>query len=568
MAITQNTFTGDGSNLGPFTFTFKWLESTDIKVTVNGALKTAGTHYNLQSLNYTTRSGGQVLFTTGNAPASSAAIVIYRDTDDTDLAATFYSGSAIRSQDLNDNFLQNLYIAQETNNNVAGAVAGQIPDESIGTSKLVDQSVTAAKIADGVTSSKFSFLQSGTGAVSRTVENKLKDVVSVKDFGAVGDGVTNDTTAIQTATATGQPIYVPQSSSFYSITALTSTQQSLLYGPGIIKISGNQIQISSTPFINTDTAHVRVYNQNLQPSKWPTVDGSLFNGSVSVSAKRTGGFGSYGLNLTEYVVSDSLPAGEFDVGVTSWVTTQNLTGGQAFGMWCGANSPSSSLSQTFTGGAVIGQEINVGNRWSDLGLINDIGAPYYTVGQLVVPDVLPAPDGSTAAIYPGSFGQVIAKSINGHKWWTGILFSSDAIVPGGRMINAIGGSTALNSTGAIFRATNYFTRGLDFSGATFSDHAILFGSSQRISWGGASMNGSSTTLGITTGGTGEGGIYGNNYSQLVIRWNSSGSAPQLGFFGAAVVGKPTVTGSKGGNLALGSLVTALSNLGLITDSTT
>lgn len=43
------------------------------------------------------------------------------------------------------------------------------------------------------------FTQSGTGAVQRTVENKLKDTVSVKDFGAVGDGVADDTAAIQAA---------------------------------------------------------------------------------------------------------------------------------------------------------------------------------------------------------------------------------------------------------------------------------------------------------------------------------------------------------------------------------
>jgi len=43
------------------------------------------------------------------------------------------------------------------------------------------------------------FTQSGTGAVARTVKNKLMEVVSVKDFGAVGDGAADDTAAIQAA---------------------------------------------------------------------------------------------------------------------------------------------------------------------------------------------------------------------------------------------------------------------------------------------------------------------------------------------------------------------------------
>jgi len=39
------------------------------------------------------------------------------------------------------------------------------------------------------------FIQAGTGAVQRTVESKLQDVVSVKDFGAKGDVTTDDTAA-------------------------------------------------------------------------------------------------------------------------------------------------------------------------------------------------------------------------------------------------------------------------------------------------------------------------------------------------------------------------------------
>ena len=43
------------------------------------------------------------------------------------------------------------------------------------------------------------FIQAGTGAVQRTVESKLQDVVSVKDFGADPTGVVDSTTAIQNA---------------------------------------------------------------------------------------------------------------------------------------------------------------------------------------------------------------------------------------------------------------------------------------------------------------------------------------------------------------------------------
>jgi hypothetical protein len=56
-----------------------------------------------------------------------------------------------------------------------------------------------AALAAASGSTLVGFLQSGTGAVTRTAQNKLRESVSVLDFGAVGDGVADDTAAIQAA---------------------------------------------------------------------------------------------------------------------------------------------------------------------------------------------------------------------------------------------------------------------------------------------------------------------------------------------------------------------------------
>ena len=60
------------------------------------------------------------------------------------------------------------------------------------------------------TSEQVTFLAAGSGASQRTVLDKLRDVVSVKDFGAVGDGVADDTAAINAALASGaKRVYLP-----------------------------------------------------------------------------------------------------------------------------------------------------------------------------------------------------------------------------------------------------------------------------------------------------------------------------------------------------------------------
>ena len=57
--------------------------------------------------------------------------------------------------------------------------------------------------------SAITYNQGGTGAQDRTLKSKLQDTVSVKDFGAVGDGVADDTAAFNEAIAAASHVYVP-----------------------------------------------------------------------------------------------------------------------------------------------------------------------------------------------------------------------------------------------------------------------------------------------------------------------------------------------------------------------
>jgi hypothetical protein len=67
--------------------------------------------------------------------------------------------------------------------------------------KTFPDGTVALSVAPGTTlDAQFvSYKQGGTGSVSTTVQAKLRESVSVKDFGAVGDGTTDDTAAIQAA---------------------------------------------------------------------------------------------------------------------------------------------------------------------------------------------------------------------------------------------------------------------------------------------------------------------------------------------------------------------------------
>jgi len=114
-------------------------------------------------------------------------------------STTFTSGTVIASTWLND---------------VNNAVYNTVPSQS-----------SAAGI---------SYAPSGTGAVTTTVQAKLQQTVSVKDFGAVGDGSTDDTAAIQAALNSGAATIVfPPTSNYYNITSgLLVKSNTTIFGYG------------------------------------------------------------------------------------------------------------------------------------------------------------------------------------------------------------------------------------------------------------------------------------------------------------------------------------------------
>ena len=119
MAYTiENNYTGNGTTR-LYSFTFPYLEDTDVKVSLNQVDTTNFEFANATQINFTADAGGATSTQEASgAPKSSVAIRVYRDTNIDNLQGEFFSGSAIRAQDLNNDFNQTLYVSQETQDKV------------------------------------------------------------------------------------------------------------------------------------------------------------------------------------------------------------------------------------------------------------------------------------------------------------------------------------------------------------------------------------------------------------------------------------------------------------------
>lgn len=102
------------------------------------------------------------------------------------------------------------------------------------------------------------FLQAGTGAAARTLQAKGRDVVSVKDFGATGDGVADDTAEIQAALDSGAKLILVPAGTYLVTSGLAMASNQVLAGDGqgaCIKAGANALSVISAT--SKSNVHVR-----------------------------------------------------------------------------------------------------------------------------------------------------------------------------------------------------------------------------------------------------------------------------------------------------------------------
>lgn len=79
------------------------------------------------------------------------------------------------------------------------------------------------------------FTQTGTGTVTRTAQDKMQEVMSAKDFGAVEDGVTDDAAALTLAIASNRNVTLPESGLYFnSVITVTGASDVTLSGGRLI----------------------------------------------------------------------------------------------------------------------------------------------------------------------------------------------------------------------------------------------------------------------------------------------------------------------------------------------
>lgn len=238
---TRISYAGNGSNT-VFAYPFKIYADADLLVIIEDAdgdetVQTLTTHYTVSGAG--NDSGGNVTMTT--APASGETLTIMRDRalkQETD----YVQGGPFLADSHEDALDELTILVQQLQEQLDRAIKvnrsstlTDIEIEDPGAGEYLRWNLLGNGVdATAQTNDLGNFLASGTGAVSRTAQAKMGDIISVKDFGVAGDG-TDETTGIQAAVtaAAGGICYFPEPASYYRVTTdITVSANTWLMGSG------------------------------------------------------------------------------------------------------------------------------------------------------------------------------------------------------------------------------------------------------------------------------------------------------------------------------------------------
>ena len=287
MATTENTYTGDGSTV-LYNFTFPYIDETDVYVSLDGTATTAYSYANATTIQFTT------------APASGVAIKIFRATDSADTKAAFFAGSAIRSKDLNDNFTQSLYIAQESEN-VADAAKTQAATAEASAATANQNSTAAAASAATATQQATASAASSASALAASQQ-------------ASTDAAAAQASSTASAASSAQAASDAAQAATDSATAVTTAQ-------GAVTTANSASTLATTADGNANTALSRV-NTYLHDGTNPVGDGvgsnpqgllyaiNTANSATSTAASATTTANSSATTVSTYVHDGTNPAGD------------------------------------------------------------------------------------------------------------------------------------------------------------------------------------------------------------------------------------------------------------------
>jgi len=136
-----------------------------------------------------------------------------------------------------------------------------------------------------ISSADISFIQAGSGAVTRTAQAKMRETVSVKDFGAVGDGVADDTAAIQAAVTYAKTLTSPKLVINNGTYLTSSTLTFDLPNYSTIEFIGEIVTATGLPAVRIGSSSANIFGLEVFGLKVRRLSNDTSGGSTGVQLR-------------------------------------------------------------------------------------------------------------------------------------------------------------------------------------------------------------------------------------------------------------------------------------------